>query len=217
MTPTPRTVHQIALLAAFGIVSIALFDAVTHGVTGHNSIFADDTDIVWLAQVGNVLHGLAYAGAVAVLVMNRRRIVAVNRVAAAAYWPVLVAVTILGTGFLLVMPFLNLDAMPVAVGVVATTAFAVMLLGAPVLGLSLLRAPEMRPGNALLAAMVPMLGLTILLGFLVPNWAHPAYLETASAIGFALLGYRGARRLVATGRFERADSVACKPSPAGQS
>lgn len=207
MPPTPRTVHQIAFLAAFGIVCIALFDAVTQGVTGHNSVFADDTDIVWLAQLGNVLHGLAYTGAVAVLVMNRRRIVAVNRVAAAAYWPVLVAVAILGAGFLLVMPFLDLDAMPAAAGMVATPAFVVMLLGAPVLGLSLLRAPDMRPGNALLAAMVPILGLTILVGLLAPNWAHPAYLETASAFGLTLLGYQGARRTVAARPVERAGSV----------
>jgi hypothetical protein len=207
MTPTPRTVHQIASLAAFGIASIALFDAATHGVTGHNSVFADDTDIVWLAQVGNVLHGLAYTAAVAVLVMHRRRIVAVNQVAAAAYWPVLVAVAILGTGFLLVIPFLNLNAMPVAAEIVATAAFAVMLLGAPVLGLSLLRAPDLRPGNVLLASMVPVLGLTILVGFLAPNWAHPAYLETASAFGLALLGYRGTRRRVAPTSLDRAGSA----------
>jgi hypothetical protein len=212
MTPTPRTVHQIAFLAAFGIASIALFDAATHGVTGHNSVFADDTDIVWLAQVGNVLHGLAYTAAVAVLVTNRRRIVAVNRVAAAAYWPVLVAVAILGTGFVLVMPFLNLNAMPVAAGIVATAAFAVMLLGTPVLGLSLLRAPDMRPGNVLLAAMLPVLGLTILIGLLAPNWAHPAYLETASAFGLALLGHRGARRTMAASAADRAGRVAASGS-----
>jgi hypothetical protein len=208
MKLAPRTVHQVAFFAALGIAGIALFDAATHGVTGHDSVFADDTDIVWLAQVGNVLHGLAYAAAVGVLVMNRRRIVVVNRVAAAAYWPVLVAVAMLGTGFLLVMPFLNLDAMPVAAEIVATAAFAVMLLGAPVLGLALLRAPDMFPGNALLAAMVPVLGLTILIGLLAPNWAHPAYLETASAFGLSLLGYRGAVRTVAASPRDWAGSSA---------
>ncbi len=194
MTITPRAIHQVAATAAFGIIGIALFDAVTHGITGHTSEFADDSGAPWLADLGNALHGLAYLTAAAALWQHRVRIDAVGRVARAAYWVVLSSVAVLAVAFLFVMPLLDLSNLPTLVSVGATGAFAGMLLGGPVLGVALLRRDEMRPGNVLLASMVPVLALTILVGLAAPAWAHPAYLETVSALGLALLGYRAAGR-----------------------
>ena len=69
----------------------------------------------------------------------------------------------------------------------------VMLLAAPVLGLAVVRRPELRPGSLLLSAMPLILVVTIILGTLAPRLGHPAYLEVALALGIALLGYRATR------------------------
>jgi hypothetical protein len=69
-----------------------------------------------------------------------------------------------------------------------------MLLGGPVLGIAVRRDRGMRPGSVVLMAMVPLFAMTVLLGFVAPDAAHPAYLETALAFGIALLGHRSTRR-----------------------
>jgi hypothetical protein len=63
-----------------------------------------------------------------------------------------------------------------------------MLLSGLLIGPFLLRVRGLRPGSLVLSAMLPVLGFTILLGFVAPDWAHPAYLETTLHFGIALLG-----------------------------
>lgn len=196
MNPTARTVHHLALLGAAGMSGIALFDAGTKALTGHLSVFSDDSDVEWLLQTSNAIHGLAYVAMAAVLVLHRRLIVSVNRVAKVAYWLLRGSVTVLAFVFLALAPFLELESMPAAISAVVGVAFLLMLLSAPVLAIAVRRTSALRPGTLLLAAMVPLLALTILLGVLAPVFGHPAYLETALAFGVALLGYRASSHTV---------------------
>lgn len=193
MQITPVRVHHLALTGAVGMSSIALFDAFTMAVTGHYSVFSDDAGRSWWLSAGNLVHGLAYAGLLAVLVQHGRRIDAANRTARVCRWLLTGSLAVLALGFVLVGTWFDPASLPVAAGVVIGVAFAVMLLAAPVLGVAVRREPELRPGSRLLALMAPVLVLTIAVGWLAPRFGHPAYLETLLAIGVALLGYRAAR------------------------
>ena len=58
------------LAAAVPVALIALNDAVTHGLTGEYSVFADGGP-AWAYYVATVTHGLLYALLIVVLVANR--------------------------------------------------------------------------------------------------------------------------------------------------
>ena len=66
--------------------------------------------------------------------------------------------------------------------------FAGLLLGSLVMGVALLRTDALGVGARVLALLLPALGATLLLAWLSPLWAHPAYLETLTYVGLALLG-----------------------------
>jgi hypothetical protein len=74
-------------------------------------------------------------------------------------------------------------------GAVAGTAFAAMFVLSCALGISLLTRRELRPAAWLLSAQIPLLALTLLLAATGNPFAHPAYLEVASALGLALVGW----------------------------
>ena len=197
MKPAPRIVHVLAVAAAAGMSGIALFDAGTKALTGHYSVFSDDSEARWAQLTSSLVHGLAYVALAAVLVQHRHRIEGVNRTARVSYWAVLSSILVLAAGFLVLLPFLDPQDMPAVPSAAVGLAFVGMLLGAPVLAIAVRRVPELRPGTLVLMAMVPILAVTILLGIAAPAFAHPAYLETAMAFGIALLGY-GAVRAPAT-------------------
>ena len=183
--------HRLALAGALGLSAIALFDAVTHGLTGHWSVFSDDGRTPTIRAAGEAVHGIAYAGALWVLLAERRRI-HVNRSATVFAWVLSVAFAALAAGFLLAAPLTAADPAgpdPAALfEPVIGTAFALQFLAAIGLGLALVRHEETGVGSHLLAAMLPVLAVTLLLGAVAPGWAHPAYLETTTILGIALLG-----------------------------
>lgn len=184
--------HVLALAGAAGLSAIALTDAATHGLTGSWSLFSDDGDVPWVRSLGAVVHGLAYAGAVWVLHAERDRL-RVNRAAAVFSRLALVAFLLLAAGFLLVAPLMPYGlAGPVepALGPVIGVAFVVQIVAAAGVGLSLLRRPDAGPGTWVLASLPVVLVLTVLLGLVAADWAHPAYLETVTVVGVALLGAR---------------------------
>lgn len=181
--------HRLALLAALGLSTIAIFDAITHGLTGHWSAFADSSDLPVAQAIGSVVHGLAYLGGVWVLYLERHRIRA-NRPATAFWWLLVAAFAPLGTAFLLLGPFRALgqsESVFTPLDPVIGIAFGLQFLAATGLGLSLLRHPETGAGSRFLAAIPVVLGLTILLTVVAPDWAHPAYLETITIVGVSLL------------------------------
>ena len=190
------THHKLALTGAFMTSGIALFDAMTHGITGDYSIFSDDSGVRPMKVIGDLVHGLTYVALCLVLVRESTLIAAAGRVQAVLRWILVGSLTLLAAGFLLVAPFLGSPegAAGTALGVVMSLGFAGMILGSLVLGPLLLRAPGMRTGSRVLTAMLPVLSVTILLAFVATAWAHPAYLETTLHFGLALLGVDAVRR-----------------------
>lgn len=184
--------HLAALVAATGTSAIALTDAVTHGITGHYSVFSDDSGVRSAVVASGLVHGLTYVALLVVLLRERARFAASNRVARGARWIVMISLGFLALGFLTLVPFLNPRGgdgpVATALNVLVGPAFAGMILGSLVLGLALLRSAALGVGARVLACMLPVLGVTALLGWLAPDWAHPAYLETTLNFGIALLG-----------------------------
>ena len=185
--------HRWALAGATATSAIALTDAVTHGLTGGYSPFSDESDLLALVALGNVVHGLTYVALGAVLIREAARFRSLNRVARGSRWVILASLAVLAVGFIVVAPVISLrnaydSGTYVAFGLVAGPAFFGMILGSLVLGLALLRTQVLGVGARILALMLPVLGLTLLLTSLLPLWAHPAYLETTLHLGLALLG-----------------------------
>lgn len=197
--------HKLALVGAVVTSAIALTDAVTYGITGDYSAFSDESDLPVVAALGGLAHGFAYLAFGLVLLREADRFTAINRVARGARWVVLSSLALLAAGFVLVAPILAFrevdeGAMYTIWGGVAGVGFLGMILGSLVLGLALLRNRSLGIGARVLSLMVPVLGVTVLLAWLAPDWAHPAYLEATLHFGLALLGVSTASAAVVTRR-----------------
>lgn len=185
--------HRVALAGATALSLIALNDAVTHGLTGHYSVFADDSGRPGFIAFGQLLHGMAYVGFAAVLVRERRRFAQANAVARATRWVVLVSLAALAVVFLvgpaaIVLGSAQSDVLEDALGGAAGVGFVGMLLGSLVLGLALRRSRTLGVGARVLQLMIPAAIFTALIAAIAVDWAHPAYVETVSGFGLALLG-----------------------------
>ena len=186
--------RALAVAASLGLSAIALTDAMTHGITGHYSVFSDESGHNGVIVLGDVVHGLAYAGLAMVLrdaagTFGRygRLVRAVRRVLVAAF--AVLAVDMIAVTPVLVLTTGLVDGAGAAVeGGIATVTFLAMLLGSLVLGVAVLRRNELGLGGQVLRLMLPVLFLTVGLGFLAPDWAHPGYLETTTNLGIALIG-----------------------------
>lgn len=195
------THHKLALTGAAVTSGIALFDAATHGLTGEFSWFADDSGVRPAQVFGALAHGLTYVALGFVLIRQTALISGAGRVQAGLHRVLIGSLGLLAAGFLLVAPFLESPESAGAVGTVLSIlmslGFAGMILGSLVLGPLLLRTPGLQIGARVLTAMLPVLGVTILLALTATEWAHPGYLETTLHFGIALLGVDAVRR---TGR-----------------
>ena len=183
--------HTLALIGATLTSAIALGDAVTHGLTGQSSVFAGDS--AW-SEVGGLVHGLTYAALGWVLVGERGRFATTNRFARALRLVLIPTFAVMAVAFVMVGPILTVTGVssesPVGAtyDVIGTFVFLVMILGSLLLGLALLRSHSGGVGARVLAAITPVLAITVLLGFLAPAWTHPGYVETLIHFGVALLG-----------------------------
>lgn len=185
--------HRWALAGATATSAIALSDAVTHGVTGGYSPFSDDSDLQTLVATADVVHGLTYVALAVVLLREAERFRGTNRLARGSRWVVLVSLAVLAVGFLFLAPVIALrDAYDSGVytgfSVVGAPAFFGMIFGSLTLGLAVLRNRSLGVGGRVLALMTPVFGGMMLLDWLAPAWAHPAYLETTLHFGLALIG-----------------------------
>jgi hypothetical protein len=200
--------HKLALTGAAMTSAIALFDAMTHGLTGEYSVFSDESGVRPVKVLGDLVHGLTYVALCLVLVREATLVAAAGRVQAVLRWVLVGSLTLLAAGFLLVAPWLESPESAGVVGVVLVVlmsiGFAGMAFGSLLIGPLLLRTPGLRTGARVLTAMLPVLGLTILLAFVAADWAHPAYLETTLHFGLALLGVDVVRRATASDQGGRA-------------
>lgn len=192
MLPDLTLAYRLALLGAGGISSIALYDAMTRGLTGRDSAFADTYGLTWTLVLGNVVHGLAYAAFAGLLVAAGRHIDRVGR-AARHVRRVLVGVfAVMAVMFLVAFPFLvgREGGVYTIIGSLGGIMFLAMFVSVTALGLLTVRRSELRPGAVLLASVPVVLGLTFALAAVAPGFAHPAYAETILGFGVALLGLR---------------------------
>jgi len=183
--------HRLALVGATATSAIALSDSMTHGITGEYSMFADDSGVPWATGLSYAVHGLTYVAFVYVLVAERARLDAVNRAARVARRVLLAAFGTLATIFLIISPIREVvrgwGAIPVF-ETVAGLSFLAMFLGGIALGLALWRCHDFRLESRLLVGIVGALGLVLLLAWIAPGFAHPAYLETMLHFGIATTG-----------------------------
>lgn len=186
--------HTLALIGATLTSAIALGDAVTHGLTGQSSVFAGDSGATAWSEIGGLVHGLTYAALGWVLVGERDRFATANRFARVLRLVLIPTFAVMAVAFVMVGPILTVTGVssesPVGAtyDVIGTFVFLVMILGSLLLGLALLRSHSGGVGARVLAAITPVLAITVLLGFLAPAWTHPGYVETLIHFGVALLG-----------------------------
>lgn len=188
-----RRHHRVAVVAAAATSAIALNDAITHGLTGSYSAVADDSGNTLMIVLGSVVHGVTYAALAWVLHREAARFAEANKAARPFRWVLLVTLPFFAFGFVVAQPMLTLTgttsgALATVWGGVATGMFIAMLAGALGLGLALVRNRSLGYGARILSAMLPVAALTVLVGWLAPDWAHPAYAETVLHFGLALLG-----------------------------
>lgn len=193
----PRRHHIVALALSAGLSAIALTDAVTKIVTGHFSVFSDDSTNEPVQLFGTVVHGLAYFALLHCLWREREIFARVSRLLRVLRRMLMAAFAMFGAMALVASPVHFLvtgrTALPedgvvgVVGGIVATLAFVLMLLGGTIVGLTQ-RRPTLGTGGRILIAMAPVLLVTLLLGFVAPDWAHPGYLEAVLNLGVSLVG-----------------------------
>lgn len=183
--------HRLALIGATATSAIALGDAMTHGLTGGYSIFADDSGVPWASALSYTVHGLTYVAFAFVLVAERRRLDAVNRGARVARWVLLVAFGVLAFIMLGLSPVrgvLRAWGLLTVFETVAGLSFLAMFLGGIALGAALWRRSGFHVESRLLVGIVGALGLVLLFAWLAPGFAHPAYMETMLHFGIAITG-----------------------------
>jgi hypothetical protein len=192
-----RRHHVVALLTSAGLSSIALLDALTQGLTGHSSVFADGSGHERTIVAGAVVHGVAYV-ALAYALLAERDVLSASRLLRVLRRVLTASFVLFAAVFLVTTPLHYLatgraglpedGTLGVVYGIVATVAFVGMLLGGTVLGLTQVRRVTLGLGGRVLVAMAPLFALTVLLGYLAPDWAHPGWLEATLNLGVSLLG-----------------------------
>ncbi len=186
--------HVVALIGATLTSAIALSDAVMHGATGRNLLSSDNSGHAGWNVAAGLVHGLTYAALSWVLIGERTRLERTNGFVRTLRYVLLASLGVLAAGFVLVAPVLQIAHVPptdpraAAWGWIAGIGFAGMILACLLLGIAVLRSNPLGYGGRLLGLLVPALGVTVLLGFLASDWAHPGYVETIVYFGVALLG-----------------------------
>jgi hypothetical protein len=186
--------HVVALIGATLTSAIALSDAILHGLTGRNSIFSDGSGHPFWIVAGGLVHGLTYGALTWVLIRERPRFHQANRVARALRYLLAGSLVALATGFIAVAPIVVMAKVPPSSPLgtawvwLASIAFAGMILSSLLLGIAVLRTNPFGYGGRILGLLIVVVPITVVLGFVAPQWAHPAYVETTIHFGVALLG-----------------------------
>ncbi len=189
-----HTRNIVALVASLALAAIALTDAVTTALTGHSSVFADDSGVLPAILVSWIVHGIAYAAMWWVLWKERPRFAHANRFARVVRGILLACLGVLSVGFAVLQPIMQVagvdpdSGFAMTWGLVGTIAFAGMLLGAALLGLALVRRNPLGVGSRVLLGVLPAIAVVVLLGFIAPAFAHPGIVEVVAGVGLSLLG-----------------------------
>nr|KEP23853.1 hypothetical protein DA06_04065 [Georgenia sp. SUBG003] len=180
-----------ALAAATVVAAIALTDAVTHGLTGSYSAFTE-SGTGWAYYSSTAAHGLIYALLAAVLAAHAEHIDTGRRAVRRVRRALIGVLAVQAVAFLLGVA-VSADDLPTWVSGMTGVAFLLNFPVSALLGILLLRTPGRRLPALLLTAVLGGLALTVVLGALGSDFAHPAYAEVPQFFGVALLG-RAAHR-----------------------
>lgn len=189
-----HTRHIVALVTSLALAAIAVTDAATVALTGHSSVFADDSGVVPAMLVSWIVHGIAYAALCWVLWQEGTRFGHANRFARVLRGILLVCLAVLAVGFALVQPVMQLvgvdldSGFAMTWGLVGTIAFAGVLLGSALLGLALIRRNPLGVGGRVLLGVLPAIAVVVVLGIVAPASAHPGIIELVVGVGLSLLG-----------------------------
>jgi len=186
-------INRVAVAAATTLSAVALWDAVHAGLFGRPSGFSDQYGMTPMMIIGGLVHGLAYAALLVVLVVHRRRIDSGSAVRRWIRRLLSVDFGLLATMFLSGTPFLPLLRRADWEGVASTIggiSFLVMFVLSVALGLASVRTPQLRAAALVLISTVPLIGMAVGLAALGTGFGHPAYPEASVYLGVALLGYR---------------------------
>jgi len=198
-----RRLAPSAIVGAALSSSIAIYDAVHHGLTGQQSVFSEEAGSRWSVALAGIAHSLTYLLVVAVLMTSADRIdggsIARRWVRRALAATLSVLAGVMAVGSVISRP-------PGALALLAGAGFLAMFLFGPALGALLVRRAAWRGRAGLLLAPIPLLGAAIVLAALGSDWAHPGYAETALYVGLALLGREHA------GEADRGSSKRAKPT-----
>jgi hypothetical protein len=194
---------RLALAGAAGVAVIGLVDAVTHGLTGSYSVFADDYGRSGWQVVGSLVHALMYAAIAWVLRSSGDRIDAGSRSRRVVRLALVVASVVNAVFFGVVDPALwalGVDEPPAWLAAAVapiTLVFGLTFLLAFALGITLRRVPGQRRAALLLMSIGPVLALTVLVSVVggpLAGFAHPTYTETVTNVGLALTGLAAVTR-----------------------
>lgn len=188
------THHRLAVAWVACVAALAAVDAVSLGLTGRPSVFAEGSGVRWALMISALTHGVAYAALVNVLVREQASVSSVSSRAATVRRVLLLCLGMLAVKSAILAPLVG-DGQGRVDGPLGTLVWALnglgllgLVVGSLVLGLELLRAGRMAPSAWLLSAVIPVALATLVLGLVVPAWANEALLETTMHLGLALVG-----------------------------
>lgn len=199
MRTSLRPWHWAALTLNLGLSAIALNDAVTHGLTGHNSAAAGTSGNSAVIVASVAVHGLAYLAIAFVLWREADAFRAANRFARGLRWTLLGVFGFMGLAMLAVEtwrpPVSDGTQSPWAVWeLIGTAVLLVMVVGSCLLGFALLRTNPLGVGGRILLGVLPTVALIFVLAAVAPDWSHPGYVESVVGVGMSLLGAGAAAR-----------------------
>jgi hypothetical protein len=187
--------HHVPAVIAAGVNTAAILaDSVVTAVTGEHTFFVDDTQGNTATTLASALVLGATFGLMALVVHREaHRFAEARRVARIARPVLMGGLVFLAAGFFTIYPLqtlIGLDSGPVydASGTVAFAALCATFLSAFVLGLALIGRNPLGVGGRLLAAIGPVVLLTVLLGLVAPAVASPVFITATLLGGLALLG-----------------------------
>lgn len=191
-----RTHHAVAVPLAALIAGLLAVDTVVVAVTGERTVVTDDEKGTLVTTLGMaVLLGATVLACCVVVAREKARFDAAGRVARATRRPLLAGLGMLAAGSGLVHPLelvLDVEDGPVAAvsGLLAGLSLLLVFVPLLVLGLATLRHNPFGLGARVLAALGPVVVLTVLLGIVAPDVASPVLLTGLALVGTSLIGVR---------------------------
>ncbi len=190
-----RRHHVVAFTLATAVALAAIVDTIVLASTGHRTFLTDDAQATVAQSAALTLLLLsAYLSQALVIRAESARFAAGNRLVRATRWPLIAGLVVVSVGVGAVHPLILATGTTGTLLAVSDACAGIALLvvfgSAVVLGLATLRHNPLGIGARVLSALLPMVAVTVLLGFVATDLASPIFLSVVTGFGLALLGVR---------------------------